>query len=152
MPQEGEKNDDRNGNSQQVKQNSTTHDFLLCSGLAYPSVRLALKSRTFPPCVAAKTGGKGADKQSGGEPQRQLGRCLSSVVQISLCPVDDVRNPLVGINLTKPRAGHDDLRHIGAIRPSNIAVTKALRQYTRNFAASSSQIGRIWVRRRIGSQ
>jgi len=58
MPQEGEKNDDRNGNSQQVKQNSTTHDFLLCSGLAYPSVRRALKSRTFPPCVAAKLAAK----------------------------------------------------------------------------------------------
>jgi len=58
MPQESEKNDDRNGNSQQVKQNSTTHDFLLCSGLAYPSVRLALKSRTFPPCVAARLAAK----------------------------------------------------------------------------------------------
>ena len=58
MPQEGKKNDDRNGNSQQVKQNSTTHDFLLCSGLAYPSARLALKSRTFPPCVAARLAAK----------------------------------------------------------------------------------------------
>src|SRR5450756_2097394 len=58
MPQEGEKNDDRNGNSQQVKQNSTTHDFLLCSGPAYPSVRLALKSRTFTPCVAARLAAK----------------------------------------------------------------------------------------------
>ena len=58
MPQEGEKNDDRNGDSQQVKQNSTTHDFLLCSGLAYPSARLALKSRTFPPCVAARLAAK----------------------------------------------------------------------------------------------
>jgi len=58
IPQEGEKNDDRNGNSQQVKQNSTTHDFLLCFGLAYPSVRLALKSRTFPPCVAARLAAK----------------------------------------------------------------------------------------------
>jgi len=58
MPQEGQKNNDRNGNSQQVKQNSTTHDFLLCSGLAYPSVRLALKSRTFPPCVAARLAAK----------------------------------------------------------------------------------------------
>ena len=54
VPQEGEKNDDRNGDSQQVKQYSTAHDFLLCSSLAYPSVRLALKSRTFPPCVAAR--------------------------------------------------------------------------------------------------
>jgi hypothetical protein len=58
MPQEGEKDDDRNGNSQQVKQNSTAHDFLLCSGLAYPSVRLALKSRTFPPRVAARLAAK----------------------------------------------------------------------------------------------
>ena len=58
MPQESEKNDDRNGNSQQVKQNSTAHDFLLCSGLAYPSVRLALKSRTFPPRVAARLAAK----------------------------------------------------------------------------------------------
>jgi hypothetical protein len=58
MPQEGEKNDDWNGNSQQVKQNSTTHDFLLCSGLDYPPVRLALKSRTRPPCVAARLAAK----------------------------------------------------------------------------------------------
>ena len=58
VPQESEKNDDRNGDPQQVKQNSTAHDFLLCSGLAYPSVRLALKSRTFPPCVAARLAAK----------------------------------------------------------------------------------------------
>jgi hypothetical protein len=58
MPQESEKNDDRNGDPQQVKQNSTAHDFLLCFGLAYPSVRLALKSRTFPPCVAARLAAK----------------------------------------------------------------------------------------------
>src|SRR5450759_2861859 len=58
MPQEGEKNDDRNGNSQQPQQNSTTHDFLLCSGLAYSSARLALKSRTFRPRVAAKLAAK----------------------------------------------------------------------------------------------
>jgi hypothetical protein len=58
MPQEGEKDDDRNGNSQQVKQNSTAHDFLLFSGLAYPSVRLALKSRTFPPRVAVRLAAK----------------------------------------------------------------------------------------------
>jgi hypothetical protein len=42
ISQEGEKNDNWNGNSQQIQQNSTTHDFLLCSGLAYPPVRLAL--------------------------------------------------------------------------------------------------------------
>jgi hypothetical protein len=58
VPQEGKKNNDRNGNSQQVKQNSTAHDFLLCSGLAYPSVRLALKSRTVPPRVAARLAAK----------------------------------------------------------------------------------------------
>src|SRR5476651_2372061 len=58
MPQEGEKNDDRNGDSQQVKQNSTAHDFLLCSGFAYPSARLALRSRTRPPCVAARLAAK----------------------------------------------------------------------------------------------
>src|SRR5664279_558464 len=58
MPQEGEKNDDRNGNAQQVKQNSTAHDFLLSSALAYPSVRLALKSRTCPPRVAARLAAK----------------------------------------------------------------------------------------------
>ena len=58
MPQEGEKNDDRNGNAQQPQQNSTTHDFFLRSGLAYSSARLALKSRTFPPCVATRLAAK----------------------------------------------------------------------------------------------
>src|ERR1019366_541876 len=54
MAQESEKNNDRNWNSQQPQQNSTTHDFLLCSVHNYCSVRLAFRSRTNPPSVAAK--------------------------------------------------------------------------------------------------
>src|SRR5476651_2311932 len=55
MLEESEKNDDRNWHSQQVKQNSTTHDVLLCSVLAYWPVRLGFQlSRTYPPSVAAR--------------------------------------------------------------------------------------------------
>ena len=66
MPQESEKNDDRNGNSQQVKQNSTAHDFLLFR-FAYPSVKLALNPD--PSTLRGRQArSKGADKESGGEP------------------------------------------------------------------------------------
>jgi hypothetical protein len=58
MSQEGEKNDDWNGNPQQIQQNSATHDFLPVPFFAYPSVRLALISRTFPPRVAARLAAK----------------------------------------------------------------------------------------------
>ena len=37
--EDSEKNDDRNRNSQQPQQNSTTHDVLLCSVLNYRLVR-----------------------------------------------------------------------------------------------------------------
>jgi hypothetical protein len=68
MPQEGEKDDDRNGNSQQVKQNSTAHDFLLF--LSLPVGKTGVKISDFSASRGRQTGSKGAEKQSGGEPQR----------------------------------------------------------------------------------
>src|SRR5664279_6558403 len=108
-----------------------------------PVGKTGVKIPNFSALRGCQTGSKGAEKQRGGEPQRQFGRCLSGVVQIGLCLLDDVRNPLVGIRLTKSGAGRDDLRHIGAVWPGNIAIANALRQDTRNFAAGSSQIGGI---------
>jgi hypothetical protein len=59
MMEESEKNDDWNWNAQQPQQNSTTHNFLLCSDLAYLPARLDLQlSRIRPPSVAAKLAAK----------------------------------------------------------------------------------------------
>jgi len=59
---------------------------------------------------------------------------------------------MLGFRLIKSSAGRDDLRHICPLRLRNIATTKAAREDTSDLGTSGSQIGRVWVCGRIGSQ